>query len=389
VLVALAPVAAVAQQPPASGESRLRAQQQELERVRREREALQRRMKELQGQAHDLSEEVQNLHRQADATARVVRSLDAQLETITTEVDGTTASLVRAEDELAVKRAVLRRRVVDIYKRGPMYSTEAMLSAHSFGELIARYKYLHELAVRDRSLVTRVEALYRQVAAQRQQLVRLQEEFERNRTEKLDEERRLRQLEQQRNVSLTRTRRSAKQVQDRLARIQRDEQRLASVIASLESARRREEARPNAAAPSASTIRTSDFGKLDWPVDGEIIYRYGRAVNPNNTAIRWNGVGIAATTGTSVKSIAAGEVQMVQPLGTYGLTVIVEHGGGDYSVYGSLSLASVQKGQQIQKGQSIGQVGVSDPELPAHLHFEIRPKGRAMDPLAWLRGERR
>ena len=388
-LVALVPLPAASQQPPASGEARLRAQQQELERVRREREALQRRMQELQGQAHDLSEEVQNLHRQADATARVVRSLGAQLETITTEVDGTTASLVRAEDELAVKRAVLRRRVVDIYKRGPMYSTEAMLSAHSFGELVARYKYLHELAVRDRSLVTRVEALYKQVASQRQQLVRLQEEFERNRAEKLDEERRLRQLEQQRNVSLTRTRRSAKQVQDRLTRIQRDEQRLANVIASLEAARRREEAKPNAAAPSTSTIRTSDFGKLDWPVDGEIIYRYGRAVNPNNTTIRWNGVGIAAGTGTPVKAIAAGEVQMVQPLGTYGLTVIVEHGGGDYSVYGSLSLASVQKGQQIQKGQSIGQVGVSDPELPAHLHFEIRPKGRAMDPLAWLRGERR
>jgi septal ring factor EnvC (AmiA/AmiB activator) len=234
-----------------------------------------------------------------------------------------------------------------------------------------------------------VEGLYRQVAAQRQQLVRLQEEFERNRMEKLEEERRLRALEQQRNRSLTQTRQSAKQVQDRLARIRADEQRLANVIASLESARKREEARPNAAAPSTSTIRTSDFGKLDWPVEGEIIYRFGRAVNPNNTTIRWNGVGIAAISGTPVRSIAAGEVMMVQSLGTYGLTVIVQHGGGDYSVYGSLASASVQKGQEIVKGQALGQVGVSDPELPAHLHFEIRPKGRAMDPLAWLRGERR
>jgi peptidoglycan hydrolase CwlO-like protein len=132
-------------------------------------------MTDLQSKAHDLGEEVTNLHQQADATARVVRSLDVQLETITTEVDGTTSSLLRAEDELAVKKAVLQRRLIDIYKRGPMYTTQALLAARTFGELLGRYKYLHELAVRDRSLVTRVEDLYDQVAKQRQQLVRLRE----------------------------------------------------------------------------------------------------------------------------------------------------------------------------------------------------------------------
>ena len=168
---------AVAQQPPQGGEAKIRQQRDELARIRREREELQRSMTELQSKAHDLNEEVENLHQQADATARVVRSLDVQLETITTEVDGTTTSLLRAEDELAVKQAVLRQRLVDIYKRGPMYSTEALLSARTFGQLLGRYKYLHELARRDRSLVARVEDLYRQVGNQRQQLVRLRDEF--------------------------------------------------------------------------------------------------------------------------------------------------------------------------------------------------------------------
>ena len=74
----------------ARGEAKIRQQREELERIRREREELQRSMSELQTKAHDLNEEVTNLHQQADATARVVRSLDVQLETITTEVDGTT-----------------------------------------------------------------------------------------------------------------------------------------------------------------------------------------------------------------------------------------------------------------------------------------------------------
>ena len=388
-LAALVPSAAFAQQPPQGGEAKIRQQREELERIRREREELQRSMTELQSKAHDLNEEVANLHQQADATARVVRSLDVQLETITTEVDGTTASLLRAEDELAVKQAVLKQRLVDIYKRGPMYTTEAFLSARTFGQLLGRYKYLHELARRDRSLVARVEDLYRQVSNQRQQLVRLREEFERSRQEKREEEERLRALEASRSRNLNVVRRSAKQTEARLEAIRRDETRVAKVIAAFEAERRRAAERPNAPVLSNSTLKTSDFGNLDWPVNGSIIYRFGRAVNPNNTTIRWNGVGIAAASGTSVKAVAGGEVMVAEPIGTYGLTVIIQHGGGDYSVYGSLARADVQKGQKVIKNQVIGAVGVSDPELDAHLHFEIRPKGRAIDPLVWLRGEQR
>jgi septal ring factor EnvC (AmiA/AmiB activator) len=386
-----APVAASAQQPAQpSGETKIRQQREELDRIRQERANLQRNMSELQNKAHDLSEEVTNIHQQADATARVVKSLDVQLETITTEVDGTTSSLLRAEDELAVKKAVLHRRLIDIYKRGPMATTEALLAARTFGELLGRYKYLHELAVRDRSLVTRVEDLYDQVAQQRQQLVRLRDQFEQSRREKRDEEERLRTLEESRAKNLSVVKRSAKETEAQLAAIGRDEARLTNVIAAFEEARRKAAAdKPNTAVMSNSTLKTSDFGKLDWPVDGSIIYRFGRAVNPNNTTIRWNGVGISAPSGTAVKAVAGGEVMVAEPIGTYGLTVIVQHGGGDYSVYGSLSRADVQKGQQVIKGQVIGAVGVSDPELDPHLHFEIRPKGRAIDPLAWLRGEQK
>jgi len=379
-LLALAPATAQAQ----TAEQRLQQQRAELDAIRRERAQLQERLSELQGRAHDLQDESQNLHRQAEATARLVRSLDAQLVSITADVDSTNTSLQRAESEVEARRETLKRRLVDIYKRGPLYSTEALLSARSFGELVGRYKYLHELALHDKSVVRRVETLYEEIERQRSLLVRLQEELQRNRSEKAMEAERLRSLEVARTRSLAEVQQSQKQVQGRLARIQRDEQRLAQLLVSLESARRREEARPNAPAPTASTLKTSDFGKLDWPVQGEILYRFGRAINPNNTAIRWNGIGIKAPSGTAVRSIAAGEVMVADPIGTYGLTVIIQHGGGDYSVYGSLSRADVQKGDKVTKGEVIGAVGSADPDADPHLHLEIRPKGRATDPLAWL-----
>jgi len=367
-----------------SAEQRLRTQRDELDAIRRERASLQQRLQELQGRAHDLTEEATNLHRQAETTARLVRAIDAQLVAISADVDSVNAAVARAEAEVETRRQTLKRRVVDIYKRGPLYTTEALLSARTFGELVGRYKYLHELALHDRAVVRRVEELYREIERQRALMVKLQEELQRNREEKVVEEQRLRALEGVRTRNLSQVQQSQRQIQDRLARIQRDEQRLAQLLASLEAERKRDEARPNAAAPSTSTLKTADFGKLDWPVDGDIIYRFGRAINPNNTAIRWNGIGIRAAQGASVRTIASGEVMVADPIGTYGLTIIVQHGGGDYSVYGSLSRADVRKGDKVGKGQVIGAVGRADPEMDPHLHLEIRPKGRATDPLAWL-----
>ena len=120
-------------------------------------------------------------------------------------------------------------------------------------------------------------------------------------------------------------------------------------------------------------------------MDGSIIYRFGRVVNPNNTTTRWNGIGIAASSGTGVKSVSSGEVVLADVMGTYGNTIIIQHGGGDYSVYGSLSEMSVSKGARVTKGQLIGTIGATDPSLPPHLHFEIRHGGPAVDPLDWLR----
>jgi septal ring factor EnvC (AmiA/AmiB activator) len=376
---------AVAQQP--TPEQRLRADRAVLDSLHEERAELERRMNELKSTVHDLADEVENLDRQASVTARAVRALDKQLASIQADVEEVTGNLIRAEDELAIKRAMLRHRLVEIYKQGPQYTAQVLFQAESFAQLIARYKYLHLLALRDRALVARVETLRGRIGTQRLSLVSLQKTVEETRGEKANEEARLRDLESERAGRLAETKRAASETEARLAEIAKSEARLGSVISSIETARRKAASTSSTAASSASTISTHDLGRLDWPVEGRILYRFGRVVNPNNTTTRWNGIGIGANTGATVRAVAGGKVVVAQVIGTYGLTVIVQHGGGDYSVYGSLSRADVKKGQRVEKGDQIGAVGRSDPDLPSHLHFEIRRgQGAAVDPLDWLRG---
>src|SRR2546430_15148051 len=83
-----------------SQDTKIRAQREELTRIRLERSNLEKQMLELRSTAHDLSEEVGNLDRRADATSRLVRVLDRQLGSIAEEVNDATANMGRAESEL-------------------------------------------------------------------------------------------------------------------------------------------------------------------------------------------------------------------------------------------------------------------------------------------------
>lgn len=372
-----------AQQPDA--EARIRAQRDELARIRAERDELEKKMSGLQNTAHELADEVNLLDKQHDATARMVKSLDNQLEAITDEVKSTTANMSSSEREAVMKRAVLQRRLIEIYKRGPLYSAEVLFSAQSVGQLVARYKYLHLLALRDKGLVHRLEELHDRIESQHIQLVRLQSSVIENRATKEREAARLVELEKLQTRNLVRVQADAKRTKARLAELEKSEARLNNFIATFEAERRRTGTRDTRA---PSSIRTTDIGRLDWPVNGAFLYRFGRFVNPNNTTTRWNGIGITAAVGTSVKSVSAGTVAYAGSMGTYGNTVILEHGGGDYSVYGSLDRIDVRKGTRVIKGQALGTVGVSDPALGAHLHFEIRRGGPAVDPAEWLRAAR-
>ena len=120
--------------PAQTADARIRSQREELDRIRRERADLERRMANLQGNVHDLREEVANLDRQRVSTELVLKTLDRQLEAISNDVAETTNRMALAEGDLAYRRSALQRRLVDIYKRGPLYSAEALLTARSFGE---------------------------------------------------------------------------------------------------------------------------------------------------------------------------------------------------------------------------------------------------------------
>jgi septal ring factor EnvC (AmiA/AmiB activator) len=353
-----------------------------LEQIRRERERLQQQQQRLQGQVTDVNEQLRNLERQRENTSELVQEIERQISGLGSQLERSAAEVTLAEDNLAERKAVLQRRLADIYKRGPLYTFQVLLAAESFGDLVTRYKYLHLTSRQDRSLVEEVERLTARVRARRNDLLGIQNELDRVRQEREAELQRYGQLMAERQTTLRTLQRSTTQTRNRLTELQRDEARLNDLLANLERARRS----AGGTTPAGTGLTTADLGRLNWPVEGELLYRFGRESLPNGGTIIRNGIGIGAPIGSAVHAVADGTVALRDRLGTYGLTIIVEHGNGYWAVYSQLANAAVARGDRIKAGQVIGTVGGSESDRGPHLYFEIRGENQiALDPLTWLR----
>ncbi|HEY4100128.1 MAG TPA: peptidoglycan DD-metalloendopeptidase family protein [Gemmatimonadales bacterium] len=364
-----------------------------LDEIRQERVTLERQQLQLQGEVSDVGAALRNLERQRDATNRLVNEIEHQISGLGSELDRSSAELTLAQDNLTDRKAVLQRRLADIYRRGPLYTFQVLLTAESFGDLLTRYKYLYLTSRQDRALVDDVTRLNQNVQRERDRLLGVKSQLDESRQERQTEMDHYDKLAQDRQAQLTDLQRSSQQTKQKLTAAQRDEATITDLLATLEKNERANAgiraARPETVnAPTATSgMSTSDIGKLDWPVEGDIVINFGPDTLKDGGVVRWTGIGIAAPAGTPVKAVAAGKVVRVQRLSTYGLGVVLQHGNGYYSLYFQLQGTNVKEGEQVARGAVVGTVGGQNSALKRpHLYFEIRGDNQiALDPIAWLK----
>jgi septal ring factor EnvC (AmiA/AmiB activator) len=365
----------------------LRESQLRLEQIRAERQKLQEEMSGLRTRVRDASRELANIERLRYASSRALRELEFQSNTLSTQVENTTAQRSVTQARLLEHDAALKHRLRSIYKRGALNSVRVLLSAENFSNLLSRYKYLKMVALYERMLVDEVGRLANQLRVQEDALRQDLGQLDLLRDEKEREVARLRQVETQHQSSLRQYQQRQRATQGRLDQLEKDERAVATAIAVLESRRRDEENRLGGRV--TGTLTTRDLGALNWPVDGELVFRFGPDRRPNGVVLRYNGIGIAAPEGTPVKAVEAGEVQLAGPLEGYGLAVVVGHGAGAYTLYFRLQQINVQLGQTVAAGQTLGTVGGAGTEHGAHLEFQVRIPTNGtptpVDPLEWLR----
>lgn len=136
----------------------------------------------------------------------------------------------------------------------------------------------------------------------------------------------------------------------------------------------------------ANPLFQSNMLPAIWPVDGQLMSHFGHRSDPfSGEGAFHTGVDISAASGTPVKASADGVVLSAEWSGAYGRLVVIDHGNGFQTWYAHLSRFDVVAGQWIRRGEIVARSGATGRVTSAHLHYEVRRAGTAINPHPYLK----
>ena len=146
--------------------------------------------------------------------------------------------------------------------------------------------------------------------------------------------------------------------------------------------------KPQAAEPTEKpeTPAVSSGGFI-WPlpVSGKITSYFGGRTSPTaGASSNHQGIDISAPAGTSIRAAKAGTVVTASYSSGAGNYIMINHGGGLFTVYMHCSSLAVSKGQQVSAGTTIGYVGSTGVSTGNHLHFGVSVNGSYVNPLGYV-----
>ncbi|GLH70775.1 peptidase M23 [Geothrix rubra] len=146
--------------------------------------------------------------------------------------------------------------------------------------------------------------------------------------------------------------------------------------------------RPRTEAFESSVAFASLRGELPQPVAGTLAQGFGEHLHPKfHTKTMQSGLLVEAPLGSPVQAVAEGRVVFADFYQSYGPMVILDHGGGWYTLYTHLQGIAVAKGQILKRGEAVGAVG--DTVDGPRLGFEVRHLAQPQDPQKWLKAKYR
>jgi septal ring factor EnvC (AmiA/AmiB activator) len=287
----------------------------------------------------------------------------------------------RAEEAAAAERharaaAALRPRLIARARMGAAGSLPALLSAETLADLVKRRWLFDRILARDAALVASARA-----AREAQEGARAAAEREAAllaaAAEDAREARAAAEARREERRTLLAALRTARGFHERAAaEIAVQSRKLGEFVATLP---------PRAVGPGGAVDFAALRGRLLRPADGPIAVGFGRVVNPKfNTVTVQNGVDIAAPAGAAVRAVAPGRVVHAGWFKGYGNLVIVDHGGGFHTLVAHLGSMRTAMGEEVDAGAVLGTVGDSGSLKGPYLYFELRERGRPVDPRPWL-----
>lgn len=316
-------------------------------------------------------------------------------------IDKTLGDIDRERQEAERKRVQINRRIAALYKGGDTGNLRVIFSSESFPQMSENLRYMKGILENDKKLFQQYNDNVKRLNDLKG---RLEQDAARKEGIRKSIEAKKREIEQEKNrkaTYLVKVRQDKQAYVASLKELQANAGRLQSMIQKLEARSRKaysskvrgkgpEGKEQQAVAPKSAPVPNQGLGaqkgRLSLPVKGNIVGRFGRHKHPDFDSFTVsNGISLAAPSGTAIHAIYDGEVIYADYFKGYGNMIIVDHGGGFFSLYAHASSVAKRVGAKVSKNEVLASVGDVDSTKGPMLYFEIRYQGKPVDPAAWFR----
>jgi septal ring factor EnvC (AmiA/AmiB activator) len=359
-----------------------------IDKVKKEIEDTRRKIKSQKQKERTTSRRLSNIDKEISLTNKLYNQLKNELNKSEIEIDKLSKGIKANEEQLSKLRYRYSQRIIQMYKKGTLSDIEKMLSSSSWRQAMYRAKYMGIISDIDQRTQNKIKSLLIDIGKQR---ILLESNY-RNKV-------RLKKDQEQSKVSL---RASRKNRQKELDKIKKNQSELTKYLEEKQAGMQELEAllkkirqdkssydRADRIKKQQVALKTQVFsklkGQLPWPASGRVVKKFGRSWNSERKTTTENpGIDIKGKPGSPVRSIIGGVVTTITYIRGYGTTLIIDHGGGFYTVYSHITSVEANEGSEVQAGDVIAYMGDAGSVEGSKLHFEIWGNGQKLNPEKWL-----
>ena len=367
----------------------LRYQNDAINALKLELKQLRSKIKTAESRERSTANRLSSIDKEISLTGKLIQSLKYEEEKARKTIYQLKNDILENENKLEVLRTRYKQRILKSYKKGRLTDLQKVFSSTTWRQAIYRTHYLKVISDIEKQLTKKIEKLLVDISRQKIELEVVLRDNLNLKREKQTQITSYRNMRIDREKELNRIRNDKKALTSFVSEKEAGIQQLEKIIKRVleDKARFEREIRIR---QQQETLKTKSFnalrGQLPWPGDGRVISKFGRQWNPKlKTTTENPGIDIKGKPGSSIRTVLGGVVTTITYIRGYGTTIIVDHGGGFYTVYSHVTNIQTNVDSQVRNGDVIAYMGDTGSINGAKLHFEIWGKGQKLDPEKWLR----
>lgn len=326
--------------------------------------------KSIADQIHDIEK---NIRRKETELKRY----DSSMAQNTSQIEQLKKEINSLSNQMGDRMQMLREQLKALYKRQYRSNALILISAIDYQDLIRKSRYVSMLSYHDSKVIGQYSADIEGIYQRKKEIEALNNDQQQRKQVALQKTRELADMRKKKDRLLAMVQNKRSIGEKKIEELEESSRKMQEMIDGLHGK----------AIPQS--ILGNGFpslkGRLPWPLPGRVLIPYGRlAEQGTDTGRLKDGIEIGSKTSSKARAVAGGRVVFADDFEGYGKLVIIDHGDGYHSLYGNLQNFGLSAGDLLVEGMDIGKVGRSrDYDVPS-LYFEIRYRGKSVNPVEWL-----